>query len=123
MSRHESVEVHLYRLGIEHFNRGEFFAAHEVLEDVWRASTDPDRLFLQGLVQAAVALHHHSTGNLTGARSVLRRSLRNLDGYPKVYLELRLEEFREGLRECGKALDDGGVFPSSPRMKLQSGEE
>lgn len=35
---------------------------------------------MQGLVQMAVAFHHWTTGNFTGSRSVLARSLRNLNG-------------------------------------------
>ena len=70
------------RRGIELFNAGEFFEAHEVLEDAWRecAWGTPRRRHLQGLVQLAVAFHHESRGNLIGARSVLERGIRNLMG-------------------------------------------
>ena len=53
-----------YRRGIRHFNAREFYDAHEVWEDVWRESQGMEKRFLQGLIQAAVALHHHSTGNV-----------------------------------------------------------
>ena len=71
--------------GIRLFNQGDFFEAHEVLEDVWRAAPEPDKKFLQGLIQVAVALHHHSKGNLVGARSLLQRAARNLAFYPESY--------------------------------------
>ena len=71
--------------GIRLFNQGDFFEAHEVLEDVWRAAPEPDKKFLQGLIQVAVALHHHSKGNLVGARSLLERAARNLAFYPESY--------------------------------------
>ncbi len=68
-----------FKKGIEHFNCGEFFEAHEVWEDVWRAIDSPrEKRFVQGLIQVAVALHHHSTGNHVGAESLLRRATRNL---------------------------------------------
>jgi len=70
-----------FQHGIWLFNEGHFFDAHEVLEDVWRAEAGARRGFLQALVQAAVGLHHYSTGNLIGARSVLERSARNLEPY------------------------------------------
>src|SRR5205807_8005555 len=67
-----------YWTGIELFNDSRFFDAHEVLEDVWRETSGPEKSFLQGLVQLAVALHHHSTGNSLGAGSLLTKAHRNL---------------------------------------------
>src|SRR3979411_2428736 len=69
--------------GVGLFNRAAFFDAHEALEDVWRAAPGPEKKFLQGLIQVAVALHHHGNGNLVGARSVLKRAFRNLSRYPE----------------------------------------
>lgn len=68
--------------GVELFNHAHFFDAHEVLEDLWRPIPPdaPLRRHLQGMVQLAVAFHHESTGNYVGARSVLSRALRNLNG-------------------------------------------
>jgi predicted metal-dependent hydrolase len=66
------------RHGIALFNGGRYYEAHEALEDAWRAcSPGDDKRFLQGLTQAAVALHHYSVGNLVGAKSVLARAIRN----------------------------------------------
>src|SRR2546428_12668391 len=62
-----SVDSELYLRGIKLFNSAAFFGAHEVLEDVWRAAPEPERKFLQGVIQVAVALYHHGNGNLVGA--------------------------------------------------------
>ena len=56
----------LYRAGIELFNRGEFFEAHEVWEDLWHACASADRRFYQALIQAAVAAYHWGRGNAAG---------------------------------------------------------
>lgn len=112
----------LYQRGIELFNRGEFFDAHETLEDVWRESVGRERLFLQGLIQVAVALHHHSRGNLAGARSLLKRAARNLDGYPDHYLGLNLPSLHRSLLEWQHALGSGGPPPSLPRLEIRAGE-
>lgn len=71
-----------FKGGVELFNQARFFDAHEALEDVWREVPRelPLRKHLQGMVQLAVAFHHQSTGNSVGARSVLERALRNLQG-------------------------------------------
>jgi len=65
--------------GISLFNDGDYFHAHEVWEDWWRATTHPEKQTIQGMIQIAVAMHHVSTGNLAGATSVMERGLRNLE--------------------------------------------
>jgi uncharacterized protein len=65
--------------GLRLFNEGRFYDAHEVWEDLWRATTDPSlRICYQGLIQAAVGLYHLDRRNQTGARSQLGKSIRNL---------------------------------------------
>jgi predicted metal-dependent hydrolase len=56
--------------GVELFNEQEFFACHDVLEELWSETLDEDREFLQGLIHAAVALFHFGEGNLGGARKM-----------------------------------------------------
>src|SRR5947199_9382873 len=80
-----AVDSARFREGIKLFNSGEFFEAHEVLEDVWCAAPAAEKRFLQGLIQVAVALHHHSKENRVGARSLLARARRNLSGYPDAF--------------------------------------
>lgn len=57
-----------YLAGIVLFNRRDYFAAHEVWEDLWNDCPAADRRFHQSLIQAAVALYHWSRGNAAGAR-------------------------------------------------------
>jgi predicted metal-dependent hydrolase len=61
-----------YLAGILLFNDHEFFAAHEVWEDLWGEEAGPSRRFTQGLIQAAVALLHFGNGNLRGAVKLFR---------------------------------------------------
>ena len=106
-----------YREGIRLFNHGEFFDAHEVLEDVWRAAPEPEKRFLQGLIQVAVALHHHSTGNPLGARSLLARASRNLSTYPAYFCGIELEEFRQSLASWESALVEHRSPPPLPKIQ------
>ena len=55
-----------YLAGVERFNAGDYFAAHEDWEALWLEAT-ADRRFYQSLIQAAVALYHWGNGNRTGA--------------------------------------------------------
>jgi len=93
--------------GLALFNRGHFFDAHEALEDVWRSVPRGQALrrHVQGMVQLAVAFHHASTGNYVGARSVLERALRNLDGAEGSFPEVDFERLRAELMPWRKYLD------------------
>ena len=107
-----------YHRGIELFNQAEFFDAHEVLEDVWRAAPEHEKKFLQGLIQIAVGLHHYSTGNRIGARSLLARADRNLSSYGNGIAGLRLAPLRASLAHWITALDNGHVPPPLPVIEL-----
>ena len=106
------------REGIALFHAGEYFQAHEVLEDVWRAAPSTDRKFFQGLIQIAVALHHHSRGNLTGCRSLLARASRNLALFPEKHYGLELAELLQSLLSWQQALENNGPVPAPPRIRF-----
>ena len=59
-----------YLDGIEHFNKCDFFEAHEVWEELWADYSGPSRKFYQGLIQVAVCLHHFGNGNIRGAKKL-----------------------------------------------------
>ena len=105
-----------YRRGLELFNQGDFFEAHEVLEDVWRAAPAEEKKFLQGLIQVAVGLHHHSRGNVAGARSLLARAHRNLSRYPERHGGIDLAGLRREVERWGSALEGGATAPPLPRI-------
>ena len=46
-------KIELFHEGIALFQRGEFFEAHEVWEELWKLEVGADRIFIQGLIQAA----------------------------------------------------------------------
>src|SRR4051794_37537645 len=97
----------LYVEGVDLLNRGHYFEAHEVLEDVWRASVPQWKLYLQALVQVAVSMHHHSKGNLNGARSVLAKCINNFSGFDEGWQGLDLQDLRAQLLAWQRALESG----------------
>jgi hypothetical protein len=101
------MQLPTFHRGLDLFNAREFFDAHEVWEDVWRAAPAEEKKFLQGLIQLAVALHHHSRGNLDGARSLLARAQRNLSNYPDSYAGVNLAAVRAAVTQCEQALRAG----------------
>ncbi len=126
-----------FNQGLDLFNRAHFYDAHEVLEDVWRSIPRDEllrrhlRLHIQGMVQLAVAFNNQSTGNHVGARSVLERALRNLNGAENSFPDLDLERLRTDLAPWRRYLDDCRIAaerrevrvpaaPALPKIMLRS---
>ena len=64
--------------GLELIRRREFFAAHEALEDAWRAAEPREKDFFQGLVHVAVAWYQAGRGNRVGCERQLEKAARRL---------------------------------------------
>ena len=64
-----------YIAGIELYNAGEFHAAHDAWEDRWTDDAGPlEKLFLQAMIQSAVAFHHLEIGRPGAARRMYQMS-------------------------------------------------
>jgi predicted metal-dependent hydrolase len=72
--------------GLDLMRRGEYFAAHEVLEDVWRAAEPAERDFYQGLVHVTVAWYQAGRGNRVGCERQLEKATRRLGPYAPEHL-------------------------------------
>ncbi len=57
---------------------GEYFAAHEALEDAWRAAEPAEKDFFQGLVHVVVAWYQAGRGNEVGCERQLEKAARRL---------------------------------------------
>jgi hypothetical protein len=71
----------LFEEGLLFFNSGSYYQAHESWEDLWRVTQGPVRVFYQGLIQAAVGLHHLCRGNEAGARGQIAKSIGHLTNF------------------------------------------
>lgn len=70
----------------ECFNRGLFYEAHDVLEDLWLISRPgPKDHFYKGLIQFAGAFVHLQKNRLKPAGALFRLSRRYLSKYPPRY--------------------------------------
>jgi hypothetical protein len=112
-----------FRRGLEQFNRREFFEAHESWEEVWLAAAEPEKTFLQGLIQVSAAFHHYQRGNLRGAESLLRAGLAKLAGFPAEHRGLELEPLRRAAEEwlAGLAADRPPAPERLPQIRLARG--
>jgi len=64
--------------GLDLARAGEYFAAHEALEDAWRAAEPAEKDFFQGLVHVVVAWYQAGRGNKTGCERQLEKAARRL---------------------------------------------
>jgi predicted metal-dependent hydrolase len=106
--------------GLRCYRGCEFFAAHEHWEAVWLAAQEPEKTFLQGLIQVAAAFHHFRRGNREGTGSLLRNALRRLDSYPEVFAGLAVAPLREEIRSWLVALDSPAPPEAIPYPQIRT---
>ena len=106
--------------GLRCFHSGAFFEAHEHWESVWLAAHEPERMFLQGLIQVAAAFHHFQRGNCAGTISLLRSALGRLDRYPAVFTGIAVTPLRTAIRLWLEALETipRTSPPSVPQLQM-----
>jgi uncharacterized protein len=101
-----------YLEGIEHFNKCDFYEAHEVWEELWADTQGPPRRFYQGLIQVAVCLHHFGNGNIRGAKKLYVGCRGYLEDYRPRYLGVDLDKLLAQLETCCRdILDSKEEFP------------
>lgn len=84
--------------GVRCYRTQQFWQAHEHWESVWLRLTEPEKTFLQALIQISAAFHHLQSGNTRGTVSLLRRALHRLEPYPEAFGGVDLTQLR---REAG----------------------
>ncbi len=70
--------------GLRLFNAGEYFEAHEALENAWNAEKGKVRDLYRGILQIAVVYLHITRRNYSGAVKVYSRSQKWLKDWPAV---------------------------------------
>ena len=83
--------------GVEAFNKGEFFLAHEIWEALWLETVGPEKVLLQGLVQIAAGYAKVESGVRGGAVKLLARGLERVRQYSPTAFRLRLGPFADGV--------------------------
>jgi predicted metal-dependent hydrolase len=88
-----------YIAGIDLYNAGEFHAAHDAWEERWLGEVgQQEKLFLQAMIQSAVAFHHLDIGRPGAARQMYLRAkekFARLD--QRVFMSLDLHDYQAQL--------------------------
>ena len=88
-----------YIAGIDLYNAGEFHAAHDAWEDRWMGPVDAkEKLFLQAMIQSAVAFHHLQIGRPGAARQMYLAAKEKFGRLNcRVFMSLDLEDYQAQL--------------------------
>ena len=109
----------LYEEGIRLFNDERFFECHEVWEEAWKRSAGAEKVYYQGMIQAAVAILHARRGNIEGARTLYAKARSKLDELPAEYAGIALGEFRDDIAKFLAAAfaDEKQPLPPVPKLR------
>ena len=92
------------------FNRGDFYAAHDLFETLWGEPV------WKGLVQAAVALHHHTVGNPKGWAGLPENAERLLTPYRAGHAGLDIGRFVDDFQAFFQAVREHTAPPPLPKL-------
>ena len=87
----------LFKRGLDEYDKGDYFEAHEAWEDLWSDYNFPDRKFVQGLIQLSVSFVHLGNGNLTGAKNLLKKCQQKFDDYNGIHREINLSDLKSSI--------------------------
>ena len=102
--------------GLELIHRGEYFAAHEELEDAWRAAEPEERDFYQGLVHVAVAWYQAGRGNRVGCERQLEKAGRRLARYAPEHRGVDVASLLERVAAAAAVVAGGSLELAEPKL-------
>jgi predicted metal-dependent hydrolase len=107
-----------YREGLRLFNDEEFFDCHDVLEELWSETVGTERKFLQGLIQASIALFHFGNENFGGAKKLYFSAMKNLEPHGHEFMGIKLGEFLQDFQRCfQELLDNTEIYPTTVAIR------
>lgn len=102
------------RLGIDQFNRREFFESHESMEDAWAGDNTRLRAFWQGLIQVAIACVHVQRANREGAKDLFAAGLQKMRPFAPDCEGIDVAALIEDAERCSAAIG----CPGEPRFPV-----
>jgi uncharacterized protein len=103
--------------GLELIRAGQYFAAHEELEDAWRAAPTAERDFFQGLVHVAVAWYQAGRGRRIGTERQLAKAIRRLQPFAPRHRGVELEPL---LAQLAELAERGSLDLPPPNLRWSS---
>jgi len=105
--------------GLACYRHAEFFLAHEHWESVWLKCQEPERTFLQALIQVAAAFHHLQRNNPLGATSMLKKALWRLEPYPALFESVEIASLRKEVEMWLEVLEGRSAAVTLPIPQIR----
>ena len=92
--------------GIKLFNKGQYWDAHEALEEAWLGEIAPARNLYKGILQAGVMYLHIERKNFVGMAKMYERAIKWLAPWPNQCRGVNISKLRNDIEiaiiEAGK---------------------
>ena len=100
-----NMEDKLFIKGIALFNQKKFYDAHESWEELWSEYRLKDEIFIQGLIQLAVAYFHITNLNLKGSKNLFNKCLPKLKKFPTNHRNINLLKIIDSAEKSNKKVN------------------
>jgi len=90
--------------GLQEFNHGHYFEAHEFLEEAWNADPSPGRELYRAILQIAVAYLQIERHNYNGTLKMFLRVRQWIDPLPGHCRGVNIEQLRQDAEEARQAV-------------------
>ena len=107
----------LVRIGLESFNNGHYFDAHEFLEEAWRNEKGPIRELYRGILQVGVGFYHIQRSNFNGAHKLFQRALGWLTPFPSICQGINVDQIRSQTKKTDTILFSTLFSPSNVTLE------
>ena len=111
------------REGIRLFNERQFFACHEILEELYQNAAAENRPFLEGLIQLAAAFRLFADfGETKGSVRMIYQALIRFENFQPAYLQVRVKDLCQAVEAWAKAAEAAKLQPSMetiPKIQFQ----
>lgn len=128
VTKHERIEKYVlsqkpgrfpacYELFFVHFNAGEYYEAHDVLEHLWLECSDPNATFYKGLIQIAGGFvhlrrqslrptHPKDGKRLAPAGRLLTLGASNISGFGPLHMGLDVDKLSALCNELSRRIEN-----------------
>ena len=105
-----------FKRGLEAIRAGRYFAAHEELEEAWRAAPAEERDFFQGLVHVAVAWYQAGRCRPVATGRQLEKAERRLTPFAPAHRGVDVEGVLKQVETAREQVAEGSLELDPPRI-------
>lgn len=108
----------IVKQGLQAFNQGEFYIAHEFFEDAWRDTSDDSREFYRALLHVSGGYYRLTQDRPKAAKKFFTRALHWLERFPSPHMGLSVNSIKTQLNQLIAQIDTG--IPSGAILEQNS---